>query len=103
MVDKRPWEFDFEAKLPQGELSSSVPEETWKEIIDEFEEGQHSSAKLVLNISVNLNTALVKLRKAAEQTSVEIVSEKHTEGKTAKGHNRYLVDAIFLKKKAVKA
>jgi hypothetical protein len=103
MVDKRPWEFDFEAKLPQGERSSSVPEETWKEIVDEFEESENSTAKLILNISVNLNTALVKLRKAAEQTRVEVVSERHVEGKTAKGHKRYLVDAIFLKKKAVTA
>ncbi|MGA2386725.1 MAG: hypothetical protein ABSG33_09345 [Candidatus Bathyarchaeia archaeon] len=103
MADKRPWEFDFEAKLPEEKESSPVPEGTWKEIVDEFEESQNSTAKLVLNISVSLNTALVKLRKAAEQTSVEVVCQRHVEGKTEKGHKRYLVDAIFLKKKAMTA
>jgi hypothetical protein len=100
MVDKKLWEFDFEAKLPEGESSSLVPEETWKEIVDEFEESQHSTAKVVLNMSVSLNTALVKLRKAAKQTSVVVVAERHTDGKTAKGHKRNVVDAIFLKKKS---
>ena len=90
--------------MPEGKSSSPpppVPEETWKEIVDEFEESQNLTAKLVLNMPVSLSTALTKLKKAAEQTTVEIVSESHVDGKKAAGHKRYVVDAIFLKKKTV--
>jgi hypothetical protein len=102
------WKFDFEAELPKVKPKGkelTVPETTWKEIVKAFEVSGNPKAKITLEgklSELSLSTVIVKLRDAIPENGVtEIKTVRHIEGKTATGHKRYVVDAIFLKRKVV--
>jgi hypothetical protein len=110
MVDKKLWEFDVKAILPKTKpkgKQSTVPEETWKELVKAFEESGNPQAKILFKgvlADLSLSTVLVKLREATKASDkAEVKTVRHIQGKTATGHKRYVVDEIFLKRKEAKA
>lgn len=110
MVDKKLWEFDAKAILPKAKPKGkelTVPESTWTEIVKDFEKSGDQQAKILFKgvlADLSLSTVLVKLRNATKNSDVaEVRTIRHVQGQTATGHKRYVVDEIFLKRKAVKA
>ena len=89
--------------MPEGKSSSPpppVPEETWKEIVDEFEESQNLTAKLVLH-TFKSYYCTDEGKKSTEQKKLKFLLKA-----TLTGRRRPVIKdtwwyAIFLKKKTV--